>query len=143
MTSPRNAQLNTVAALLGRQGVAALPGESLRLFGGETVRVTVMVEYRGPAISDRLYGAIGERGIFFDEIWAGTGPLVDFAQSADWETYTLTADIVTDAAHPHADYDIMTKLLDHPAYFEELYDCIDVVALAEFQNFGIVSYEKV
>jgi len=143
MTSPRNVQVNTVRALLNHYGVAAVPGEKLTVFGGETVRVTARVEYRGPAISDRLYAAIGERGIFFDEIWAGTGPLVDLAASADWETYTLTVDIPTDTAHPHVDYDLMAKLLAHPSYYEELYDCIDVVGVAAFQNFGIVSYEKV
>jgi len=143
MTSPSDVQKQTVAALLGQQGVAALPGEKLTIFGGETVRVTATVEYRGPAISDRLYGAIGERFIVFDEIWAGTGPLVNFAQSTDWVPYTLTVDIPTSVDYPHVDYDLMVKLLAHPAIFQEIANSIDVVGVAEFQNFGIVSYEKV
>jgi len=136
-------QENTVKALLGQRGVAAIPGEKLTVFGGETVRVTAVVEYRGPAIQDRLYAAIGERGIVFDEIWANLGPLVNFAESSDWVSYTLTTDIVTDTAHPHADYDLMAKLAYRPHIFQELYDCIDVVGVAEFRNFGITSYEKV
>lgn len=143
MINPSDVQKQTVAVLLGQRGVAALPGEKLTIFGGETVRLTATVQYRGPAISDRLYGAIGERFIVFDEIWAGTGPLVNFAQSTDWLTYTLTVDIVTDTDHPHADYDLMAKLLAHPHIFQELANSIDVVGVAEFQNFGIVSYEKV
>jgi len=143
MAGPREVQMATVNSLLRNVGVAAIPGEKLVVMGGDTVRMTATVEYRGPAISDRLYGAIGERGLFFDEIWAGQGPSVNFNQSIDWVEYTLTVDIVTDISHPHVDYDLMAKLLAHPATFVEVPDVIDVIGTAEFRNFGITSYEKV
>jgi len=133
---------DSVKGLFKEFQVAAIPGEKLSVFGGETVRVTVTLEYRGPAIDDRLYGAIGERAVFFDEIWAGTSPVVSFAQSTDWRPYTLTVDIPTSVHYPHVDYDLMVKLLAHPHIFTELYDCIDVIGVAEFRNLQITEFFK-
>lgn len=139
---PSQVQRNTVQTLVGQLGVAAVPGEVLTVIGGDTVRLIVSIDYRGPGITDTLYGAIGNRGVTFDEIWAGQNP-VTFQQSVDWLTHTFTVDIVTDAEHPGL-YDIYVKLVNHTeAGMPELADCIEVIGVAEFQNFAITSYEKV
>jgi len=36
---------------------------------GDRVRVTATVNYKGPALSDTFYASIGNRIVFFDEIW--------------------------------------------------------------------------
>lgn len=134
-----------VEQLLQSLGVAALPGEKLQVEVGDRVRVRATVDYKGPAISDTFYGAIGNRTWYgFDEIIAGSVP-VSFYQSYDWTTYELVVDIpVTAAISPGTDYDLYVKLLDHPgAGMPEVDNVIDVLGVVEFRNFTIASYEKV
>ncbi len=126
-------------------GIAVLPGEKLTVMVGDTIRVGATIDYRGPAISDTFYGAIGTRGAFgFDEIIYGSVP-VSFPQSFDWLSYELTVDIpVTTAISPGTDYDLYVKLVGHPeAGMPEVDDVIDVMGVAEFRDFTIASYEKV
>lgn len=148
MTSPRDAQVNTVKALLGQQGVAALPGEILTVMPGDIVKVNAEIDYRGPALDDTFYAAIGKRTLLmFDEIWVGQTP-VSFALSYDWVSYPLSVDIpITEIGlFPWTPglFDLYVKLNGHPeAGMPEWADVIRVMLLAEFQNFGITSYEKV
>ena len=138
----------SVAEVLGRIGVAALPGEILPVMVGDTVRVSAEIDYRGPALDDHFYAAIGNRFIVFDEIWPSGLVPVHFAQSFDWVTYPLVADIpITEIGlfpWTPGDFDLYVKLDGHPeAGMPELANVIRVMLLAEFQNFGITSYEKV
>lgn len=134
-----------VEQLLQSLGVAALPGEKLQVEVGDVVRVRATVDYKGPAISDTFYGAIGNRRwIVFDEIIHGSAP-VSFYQSYDWTTYELVVDIpVTAAISPGTDYDLYVKLVGHlEAGLPEVDNVIDVLGVVEFRNLTIASYEKV
>lgn len=137
--------ITTMKQVLGQIGVAALPGEKLQVSIGDTVRVRATIDYRGPAISDTFYGAIGNRGfVGFDEIIYGSVP-VSFSQSLDWRIYELTVDIpITTAISPGTNYDLYVKLVGHlEAGLPEVDNVIDVIGAVEFRNFSIASYEKV
>ena len=108
---PSAAQAAQVDRLLGSVGVGVPAGQELIVFGGETVRVTATIDYRGPAFSVRLYAAIGNRGLTFDEIWAATASPVNLPESINWVTRTLSVDVVTDAQHPGL-FDLYVKILE-------------------------------
>jgi len=145
----------SVAEVLGKVGVAALPGEILEVMVGDTVRVSAEIDYRGPALDDEFYAAIGNRFVVFDEIWPSNLPVEDdperfphFDQSFDWVTYSMSALIpITEIGlfpWTPGDFDLYVKLDGHPeAGMPELANVIRVMLLAEFQDFGITSYEKV
>ena len=118
-----------------------LPGVMI----GDTVRVHASIGYRGSALSDIFYAAIGHHIPFFDEIWVGTTP-VSFSESVDWEPYELTADIlITEiglAPWTPGVFDLYVKLRDHPeAGMPEVRSVIEILLRPEFQNFEIASYE--
>ena len=128
-------------------GVAALPGEVLTAMPGDTVIVTAEIDYRGPELDDSFYAAIGNRLIVFDEIWKGEVP-VHFDQSFDWVRYSLAVQVpITEiGTFPWTPgvFDLYVKLDGHPAAgHPELANVIQVILEAEFQNFGIVGYEKI
>lgn len=125
-------------------GVAVPAGQKLIVAIGDTVRVRATLDYRGPFLSDTFYGAIGIRGVWFDEVWVGSAP-ISFDTSFDWLTNELTVDIpVVTPVRPDTDYDLYVKLLGHPgAGMPEVNNVIDVIGGAEFRNFTIVSYDKV
>lgn len=134
-----------IEQLLRGISIGVLPGEKLTVSIGDTVRVRATIDYKGPALSDTFYGAIGNRTWYgFDEIIKGSVP-VSFSQSFDWQSYELTVDIpVTAAISPGTNYDLYVKLVGHlEAGLPEVDDVIDVIGAVEFQNFEIVSYEKV
>ncbi len=108
---PSAAQAAQVDRLLGSVGVGVPAGQELIVFGGETVRVTATIDYRGPAFSVRLYAAIGNRGLTFDEIWAATASPVNLPESINWVTRTLSVDVVTDAQHPGL-FDLYVRILE-------------------------------
>ncbi|MBA7577664.1 hypothetical protein ES708_19517 [subsurface metagenome] len=47
---------------------------------GDKVRVHASIDYRGSELSDTFYAAIGNRFVYFDEIWFGTSS-VKFVES--------------------------------------------------------------
>ncbi|MBA7655261.1 hypothetical protein ES703_63164 [subsurface metagenome] len=125
-----------------------------KLYGvmpGDTVRVSARIDYRGPALDDDFYAAIGSRVVVFDELW-DSGPVpVHFDASVGWETYQLTADIpITEVAKfPWTPgwFDLYVKLIDHSevwhvpnAGMPYLSNVIEVLLAAEFQNFNITEY---
>jgi len=127
-----------------REGVAVLPGQKLQVMVGDKVRVRATLSYRGTALSDYFYGAIGARGpLGFDEIVTGQ-VAISFPQCLDWTPFELTVDIpITSAIDPKPDYDLYVKIKGHTeAGLPEVDNCIDVIGAPEFQNFKIVSYEK-
>lgn len=138
-------EVKSVEQLMGEQGVAAVPGQKLQVKVGDKVRVTATISYRGPAISDYFYGAIGNRGTFgFDEIVYGQ-VAINFTQCTDWTSFQLTVDIpITSAISPGTNYDLYVKIKGHTeAGLPEVDNCIDVLAASEFKDFTIVSYNKV
>lgn len=135
----------TVRGLLESVGVEALPGEKVQLKVGDKLRVNASIDYKGPALSDTFYAAIGVRGVGFDEILVGQS-VVSFPQSADFVTYNLSADItITTAIAAKTDYDLYVKLVNHEteAGRPEVDNVIDIVSAMAFQNFKITGYNKV
>lgn len=137
------------------RGIAVLAGQKLYgVLPGDTVRVSASIDYRGPALDDDFYAAIGSRVVGFDELW-DSGPVpIHFATSVDWITYELTADIlITEVAKfPWTPgwFDLYVKLLAHSEFWHvpnagqpELSNVIEVLLAAEFQNFEITEYVKV
>lgn len=114
---------------------------------GDTVRVHASIDYRGSALSDTFYAAIGNRFVYFDEIWFGTSP-VSFAESVDWRSYPMSADItITEiglAPWTPGVFDLYVKLLKNPgAGMPELSNVIEILLKPDFRNFAIASYEVV
>ncbi len=141
---PSAAQAEQAGRLLGSVGVSiGVPaGDELTVFKGDTVRVTATIDYRGPAQSVRLYAAIGNRGITFDEIWAGTADPVALPESVDWVSHTLSVDVDV-IGGPSGVFDLYVKILETGAPgMPELTNVIRVVGAAEFQSFAIAGYDK-
>lgn len=140
--------LQQAEAIVRSVGVGVLAGDILTVMPGDTVVVNAEIDFRGPALDDQFYAAIGTRGIIgFDEIWVSGLIPVHFDQSFDWVRYSLVANVlITEIAlfpWTPGDFDLYVKLNGHPeAGYPELADVIRVMLLAEFQNFGIVSYDK-
>ncbi len=111
-------------------------GSELTVIGGDTVRVTATIEHRGPAFDVRLYAAIGNRGITFDEIWAGTAPLpVTLPQSEDWVSRTLSVDVDIVGGPASGVFDLYVKILETGSPgMPELADVIRVEGALE-ENF--------
>lgn len=135
---------------LGLEGVEVSAGQKLYgVMPGDKVRVKARIEYRGPAWDDYFYAAIGNKILgVFDEIWSASVS-VRFAASADWTPYELTVDVpITKVAKlPWTPgwFDLYVKLdtAQGKAGYPELSDVIEVILAAEFQNFTIVSYDKI
>ena len=137
-----------VRELLRGVGLGVPAGQVLHgVMVGDTVRVRATLDYRGPAISDIFYAAIGHRIPFFDEIWVGQTP-VSFDASIDWESYELTTDIlITEiglAPWTPGIFDLYCKINGHPeAGMPEESGAIEILLRSEFSNFEIASYDKV
>lgn len=150
-----------LGAILGRQDYTLEPEELLGpvsmappgvLYGlmvGDTVKVTATVRYRGPALDETFYAAIGNRVVAFDEIWHGSSS-VHFNASTDFVTYTMTANIpITQVGllpWTPGLFDIYVKIgagLIPRLMGPEYSNVIEVVLKSEFQNFVITDYSKV
>lgn len=115
---------------------------------GNTVRVTATVDYKGPALSDNFYAAIGNRIVAFDEIWAKSVAF-NWAAASSFVTKTLVADIIITeiGLKPWTPgfFDLYVKIgtgLSPRLMGPELPNVIEVVLESQFQNFSIVSYDK-
>ena len=138
-------EVRSVEQLMGEYGVAAVPGEKIQVKVGDKVRVNATLSYRGAALSDYFYGAIGNRGaVGFDEVLYAQ-VAINFPQCTNWTSFQLTVDIpITSAISPKTDYDLYVKIKGHTeAGLPEVDNCIDVLAASEFKDFTIVSYSKV
>jgi len=114
---------------------------------GDTVRVRATLDYRGPAISDIFYAAIGHHIPFFDEIWYGQTH-ISFASTTDWVNYEMTVDIaITEiglAPWTPGMFDLYCKINGHPeGGMPEVRGAIEILLRSEFANFEITSYDKV
>ncbi len=132
-----------VQSILGGLGVA--PSGKLTVVSGQKIRLTATLQYRGPALSDTFYAALGSRGATGFNEWRVGQKTVTFAQSADWVTYTLQVDIDTTGVANNVNCDLYCKLVSHSgAGMPEVDDVIDIIGAApEFQNFKITDYSAV
>lgn len=126
------------------RGIAVPVGEKLTIMRGDTVRMHIAFDYRGPAISNlTLRCSIGKRVLYFDEIAYGQKS-VNVAESFDFLPYTAYADIDTSPISPGTDYDIEAKIEE---YVDQtlfgIDNMIDVLGAADFAGFNITSYEVV
>ena len=128
----------TIDVPAGQKLYAVMPGDK--------VRVKAQLQYRGAVWNDNFYAAIGSHVVVFDELWAGSIP-VSFAQSTDWATYELTVDIlITKVANfPWTPgwFDLYAKLTKAGKLTPRLDNIIEVLLAPEFQNFTIVSYDRI
>ncbi len=94
--------------------VEAAPGEKVGLTYGDSLRVNVRLDYKGPALEATLYGAIGVRGIGFDEKVTGEAPAI-FTKSDNFAPWSGSVEIPISAdIAPGADYDIYCKIKEYP-----------------------------
>lgn len=91
-----------------------LAGETVKLSYGDTLRVNVSFDYRGPVGKATLYGAIGVRGVGFDEQSVGQVE-IDLPQSLIFTPLLRNVDIaVSPTMNPGTNYDLYCKLLEYP-----------------------------
>ena len=138
----------TAAGISMGISIGVSPGQKLTAWQGDTVRMHVGFDYKGPAITGlTLRCSIGQRRTIwpydFDEIAYGRAT-INVDQSFDFRSYTAFADIDTSPISPGSDYDIEAKIEE---YMDEtlvsIDNVIDILGVAEFQNFAITGYEKV
>ncbi|MBA7684450.1 hypothetical protein ES703_92845 [subsurface metagenome] len=139
-------RINSIESLLQGVGVAALPGEKLTVMVGDTVRVRLAVEYRGPSIGGVIHVSYGSQDTWFNEDGNKQSDTpVHFDQSMDWEPYSIACDVPISGI-PGTNYDLYAKIMGVPGpdiFSPTLLNVLDVLGAAEFQNFEITSYEKV
>ena len=137
-------KINTLERLL--QGLAVPAGEKLTVMVGDTVRVHLAVDYRGPAIDGEIHVSYGSQNAWFNEDGNKQNDIpVSFDQSMDWEPYEFACDIYIGGS-PGTNYDLYAKIMGVPGpdiFTPTLLNVLDVLGVAAFQNFGITSYEKV
>ena len=142
-----------VEAILGGLGVAP-SGKLYGIMPGDKVRVKATLQYRGPALTDYFYAAIGEwRGVtwpadigYFDEIWQATSSAITFGPSSAWAPYNLQVDIsITEIGlFPWTPgwFDIYGKILNENIVSSRYDNVIEVLLKPQFQNFNITDYSK-
>jgi len=112
-------------------GIGVVAGEKIELTYSDTLKVNVSFDYRGPVGPATLYGAIGVRGIGFDEKVKGEAD-IDLPQSpTEFTLVEASVDIpITSAISPSTDYDLYCKFLEYPgAGMPEVDNVIDIVGL--------------
>ncbi len=141
-----NLQINTVESLLQGIGVEALAGEKLTVMVGDTVRVRLDVDYRGPALDGRIHISWGHQNTWFNEDGNKQGDFpVHFNQSWDWVPYKFACDVLIGGNYG-VGYDMYAKIEAVPGpdiFAPTLLNILDVLGAAEFRNFDIAGYDKV
>jgi len=126
-------KIDSIEVIRGNPGVAAdvVVGERAELTYGDKLRVNVSLEHRGWGQTVTLYGAIGVRGVGFNEKVKGEAgfPLpeshYEFSPASGSVDIPITSDI-----SPGTDYDLYVKLLEYPgAGMPEVDDVIDIVGI--------------
>lgn len=139
-------RINSIESLLQGIGVAALPGEKLTVMVGDTVRVHLGVDYRGPAIDGAIWVSYGRQNWMFNEDGNKQSRTpVHFDQSMDWQPYAIACDVPIGGTLG-TDYDLYAKIMEVPGpdiFSPTLLNVLDVLGAAEFQNFEITGYEKI
>ncbi|GAI84362.1 unnamed protein product, partial [marine sediment metagenome] len=136
-------RINSVESLLQGIGVAALPGEKLTVMVGDTVRVHLGVDYRGPAIDGEIHVSYGRQDAWFNEDGNKQNDIpVAFDQSMDFLPYEFTCDIYIGGT-PGENYDLYAKIMGVPGpdiFSPSLLNVLDVLGAVEFRDFEITSY---
>jgi len=131
---------------VGGLGVEVPAGEKLTVAIGDTVRLHLAVDYRGPDIDGEIHVTYGKKGTWFDEDGNKQNDIpAHFDRSIDWTPYTFDCDILIGGS-AGTDYDLYAKIMGVPGadIFTPYYlNVLDVVGAVEFRNFAITSYEKV
>ena len=120
-------------------------GQKLSVVQGDTVRMHVAFEYKGPAKTYTLRCVIGQKVLgVFDEIAYQRGSL-NLPASDTFKTYSFYADISTSPISPGTNYDVQAKIEEFASEtITTLLDVIDVLSpTGVFQSFRITQYEKV
>ncbi|MBA7654705.1 hypothetical protein ES703_62588 [subsurface metagenome] len=137
-------RINGVESLL--QGIAVPAGQKLTVMVGDTVRVHLGVDYRGPAINGEIHVSYGIQNAWFNEDGNKQNDIpVSFDQSMDWVPYEIACDVYIGGS-PGENYDLYAKIMGVPGpdiLSPSLLNVLDVLGAAEFRDFSIVSYEKV
>ena len=132
------------AQLIVRQvGFDVPAGQKLEVMRGDTVRVNVEFDYRGPAATYTMRCSIGQTSwLGFDEIAYGLAS-IPLEASSDFVGYQAYADIDTSPVAGQPDYDMEAKIAEYPETLVRLDNVIDILEGAELRDFRIAGYEKV
>ncbi len=126
--------------------IGVAPGQKLIVELGDTVRVHLAVDYRGPAVDGIIHVSYGSQGIWFNEDGNKQSDTpVHFNKSMDWVHYEIACDVPI-GGNPGENYDLYAKIMGVPGpdiFTETLMDVLDVLGAVEFQGFAITGYEKV
>ena len=109
----------------------APPGK-LELTYGNTMRLSVHFEYRGPAMPVTLYGSIGKKGlIYFDEIIVCEHVFDLPASNMDFSPVDASVDIpIGSGIDAGTNYDLMAKVKEYSGQTEtRVLDVIDIVGI--------------
>ena len=138
--------MDSIESLLQGISVEALPGEKITVMVGDIVRVHLGVDYRGPAIDGSIHISWGHQNLWFNEDGNKQGDFAaHFDQSFDWVPHSFACDVLIGGDYG-AGYDLYAKLEGVPGpdiITPSLLNVLDVLGAAEFQAFGITSYEKI
>ena len=140
------ARISSIESLMRSIGANVLAGEKLAVMVGDTVRVRLDVDYRGPAIDATIHVSYGRQNTWFNEDGAKQGNFpVHFDSSMNWVPYSFACDVPIGGAYG-VDYDLYAKIMGVPGpdiFTPILMNVLDVMGAAEFQGFEITGYEKI
>ena len=114
----------------GGLAIGAVPPEKVELTYGQKLHVNTSFGYRGLATKVTLYGAIGKRGLTFDEILKGEAE-IDLPKSEEFTPRVASVDIpITADISPGSDYDLYCKIKEYPgAGYPEVDDVITITGI--------------
>jgi len=138
-------QINSLESLLQGIVVDVLAGGKLTVMVGDTVRVHLGVDYRGPDLDGSIHISWGHQNAWFNEDGNKQGDFsAHFDQSFDWVPHVFSCDVLIGGDYG-AGYDLYAKIEGVPGadiFAPTLLNVLDVLGAAEFRNFAIASYDK-
>ena len=137
--------VQSLERLMGEEISIAPPGK-LTVMLGDTVRVTLKVEYLGPAITGKIHVAFGSRDTYFNEDGAKQKDIpISFNSESVYKWYTFYADIYI-GAPSGTNYDLYAKIMSVPGpdiFTQDYLNVLDVLGEPTFRNFTITDYSKI
>ena len=101
------------------RSVAVAPPGKLQLTYGDSFRLTVKFEYRGPETTLTLYGSLGNKGVVFDEIISNEYEFTVPESQFDFIPLQQAVEIpITSAIEAGTNYDLMAKIKEYPSNTE-------------------------
>ncbi|MBA7547510.1 hypothetical protein ES705_39932 [subsurface metagenome] len=139
-------EILSVERLMGGVGIAVPAGQKLTVMLGDTVRVHLGVDYRGPVIDGSIHVSYGQQNAWFNQDGNKQEDIpAHFDASMDWVPYEFACDIYIGGS-PGTNYDLYAKIMGVPGpdiFSSTLMNVLDVLGAPEFQGFEITGYEKV